>query len=133
MHISHLLLMPKFSKIWSLLYCNGYKTWHTFMYLCTILILILDFFTLLLYKCSHQSVKLGYYQLRFVLGYLVVYDAITKNTAWKWDISHICGYSFEKTSAVRIEIGRYLHVSKHNVFIYRHTLQLHTMLFYYAW
>jgi len=88
------------------------------IHLCTILMLILGFFTLLLYKCSHQSVKLGYYQLRFVVGNLVVYDAITNSTAWKWDISHICGYSFEKASAVRIEIGRYIHVSKHNVFIH---------------
>ncbi|XP_065905820.1 uncharacterized protein [Dysidea avara] len=70
------------------------------------LMYLTDIFTLLLYKCSHQSVKLGYYQLRFMLGNLVVYDAITKKTAWKWKVAHISGYRFEKTAAVEILVGK---------------------------
>lgn len=64
----------------------------------------LDIYTLLLYDSSNVTIKLGFYQLRFMLDQVTVYNAITKKTMWKWNISHIRGYTKTK-SGIKIEIG----------------------------
>ena len=68
----------------------------------------LDIYTLLLYDTSNAQVKLGYYQLRFMLDKVTVYDAITRKKAWTWEVSHICGYSKAKSSGSKFEIGKYV-------------------------
>ena len=75
-------------------------------------VLSTDVFTFLLYETSHSSIKLGYYQLRFMLGTctIVVCDAVTKKVEWSWNISHICGCSGEK-SGVKIEVGKYVSIT----------------------
>ena len=70
--------------------------------------LVLDIYTLLLYDTSNAKVKLGYYQLRFMLDKVTVYDAITKKKAWTREVSHICGYSKTKSTGSKIEIGKYV-------------------------
>ena len=72
------------------------------------ILLLLDIYTLLLYDTSNVKVKLGYYQLRFMLDKVTVYDAITKKKAWTWEVSHICGYSKTRSSGSKIEIGKYV-------------------------
>jgi len=72
-----------------------------------------DIYTLLLYNTSNAKIKLGYYELRFVLDKVTVYNAITKETVWIWKVSHIYGYSRAKSSGIKIEIGKY--VCKHFV------------------
>ena len=71
------------------------------------ILLLLDIYTLLLYDTSNAKVKLGYYQLRFMLDKVTVYDAITKKKAWTWEVSHI-NYSKTKSSGSKIEIGKYV-------------------------
>ena len=71
-----------------------------------------DIYTLLLYDTSNEKIKLGYYQLRFMLNKVTVYDAITKKKAWTWEVSHICGYSKTKSTGSKIEIGKYVYVDK---------------------
>ena len=63
-----------------------------------------DIFSFLLYESSDQSVNLGYYQLRFLLGKLVVYDAITKKATWSWKISQIFDYHNINSTSVKITI-----------------------------
>ena len=66
---------------------------------------ISDIYTLLLYDTSNAKIKLGYYQLRFVLDQVTVNNAITKETTWTWKVSHICGYNKTK-SGFKIEVGK---------------------------
>ena len=54
---------------------------------------------------SNAKIKLGYYQLRFVLDQVTVNNAITKETTWTWKVSHICGYNKTK-SGFKIEVGK---------------------------
>ena len=70
-------------------------------------LLFLDIYTLLLYDTSNAKVKLGYYQLRFMVNKVTVYDGITKKKAWTWEVSHICGYSRIKSGS-KFEIGKYV-------------------------
>ena len=63
-----------------------------------------DIFSFLLYESSDKSAKLGYYQLRFLLGKLVVYDASTKKATWSWKISQIFDCHNINSTSVKITI-----------------------------
>ena len=73
-------------------------------------VIFTETFTFLLYETSNTSIKKGYYQLRLVLGNftVVAYDAVTKKVEWSWHISHIRGYSNEK-SGIKVEVGKYVY------------------------
>ena len=64
----------------------------------------LDIFSFLLYESTDKSAKLGNYQLRFLLGKLVVYDAITKKATWNWKVSQIQDYHNINSSSVKLII-----------------------------
>lgn len=73
-------------------------------YVVTMFVFIADIFSFLLYESSDKSVKLGYYQLQFLLGKLVVYDTITKKAMWSWKISQVSDYHSINSTSVKLTV-----------------------------